>query len=99
MLVILIKQLFPDPKHCYGSCHTKHEIGEITFTKQLDIQQMADKCPCITANNTYKEIHTTAFTFATHDAVGYIPDEYTCKYRPRREDVISTVSTLKTIEV
>ena len=78
----LSKQLLPNPQH--GDCtgNAKHEVGEKALAKQLDVQQMADECSYITANDAYDEVHATSFSLTAHNAVGNVADENTYEYWP-----------------
>ena len=70
LLMLLIKQFLPNPQYRYCPDDTEHKICEIPLTKQLYVQQMADKSAYIAANDTDNKVHATSFTFAAHNAVG-----------------------------
>ena len=65
--------------------HTEYEVGEIAFTKQFHVQQMADECTGITAYNANDKIHAASFALTAHDAVGNITDKNASQDRPSRE--------------
>ena len=82
---LLIEQFLPEPQHRHSPDHTEHEVGEISFPEQFDVQQMADECSGIAAYDAHDEVHAASLALAAHDAVGNVTDEDACQYRPGRE--------------
>ena len=85
MVIISIKQFLPYPQDGDGTNYAKNKVGEIAFAKQLNVQQVADECTHIAANDTHDKVHAATFSFADHDTVGNVTNKDTSQYRPSCE--------------
>ena len=79
------KQFLPKPQYRYGTNNAEYKVGEITFAKQFNVQQMADECTGIAAYDANDKIHAASFAFTAHDAVGNIANKNACQYWPSRK--------------
>ena len=82
LFTFLVKQFLPDPQYGNSPDYAEHEISEITLPQQFYVQQMTDERADVATDDTDNQVHTAPFALTTHNAVGHVADEKTCKYRP-----------------
>ena len=76
------KQFLPKPQHSNCTDNAEDEVGEIAFTKQFYVQQMADESTGITTNDANDKIHAASFALTAHDAIGNITNKNASQDRP-----------------